>query len=82
MDKTGKIVISPEYYDAYPFAEGLALVQPFRVLDGRAIRVQIIDKSGKIVFSQLYELGEAPDGSDVMEALQRLAQKESQPAAK
>ena len=27
IDKTGKIVISPAYLDAYPFSEGLAFVQ-------------------------------------------------------
>jgi alkyl hydroperoxide reductase subunit AhpC len=34
--------------------------------------VFVIDKSGKIVFSQLYELGEAPDIQDVFNVLERL----------
>ena len=42
----------------------------------------IIDKGGKIVFAQLYELGEAPDNSDVMVVLQQMAQSEAQPASK
>src|SRR6266566_437300 len=44
IDETGKIVISPEYYDAGPFIEGMALIQPFAVVGRRAIRVLIIDK--------------------------------------
>jgi hypothetical protein len=31
MDKAGKIVIPPQYYDAGPFKEGMARVQPWRV---------------------------------------------------
>ena len=59
IDKTGKIVISPEYYDANPFIEGLALIQPFPVLGRRAIRVLIIDKSGKMVGSKIYAYAQA-----------------------
>src|SRR5712691_8721825 len=54
MDKAGKIVISPKYYDAYPFIEGLALVQPFQVLLSKAIRVLIIDKTGNTVGPSIY----------------------------
>jgi len=59
IDKTGKIVISPEYYDANPFIEELALVQPFPVLGRRAIRVLIIDQSGKMVGSRIYAYAQA-----------------------
>jgi alkyl hydroperoxide reductase subunit AhpC len=76
----------PLISDFFPHGETAQKYDVFRTgdpipgINERAIF--IIDKSGKIVFAQLYELGEAPDGSDVMEVLQRLAQKESQPAAK
>ncbi|MBV9147721.1 MAG: redoxin domain-containing protein, partial [Acidobacteria bacterium] len=40
---------------------------PIPGINERAIFV--IDKSGKIVFAQLYELGEAPDNAEVMEVL-------------
>ena len=42
----------------------------------------IIDKAGTIVFAQLYELGEAPDNQDVMEALEKLASNAAQELAK
>jgi hypothetical protein len=59
MDKTGKIVIKPEYYDAFPFKEGMARIQPFAVLLSKAIRVQFIDKSGKILdMSTIYSYAE------------------------
>ena len=35
--------------------------------------VYVIDKAGKIVFAQLYELGEAPDDSEVLQMLEGLA---------
>jgi hypothetical protein len=49
MDKAGKIVIPPQYYDAGPFKEGMARVQPWPVLLSKAIRVYFIDKSGKML---------------------------------
>jgi hypothetical protein len=55
MDKTGKIVIAPKYYNANPFTEGIARVEPFAVIAANAIRVQFIDKSGKVLpNSQIY----------------------------
>jgi len=54
IDKTGKIVIPLQYYLAYPFSEGLALIQPFPVLGSRAIRVLIIDKTGMVIGSKIY----------------------------
>ena len=33
---------------------------------------ELLEKTGKIVFAQLYELGESPDNQDVYEALERL----------
>lgn len=44
--------------------------------------VFVIDKSGKIVFAQLYELGEAPDNQEVMDVLERLAASPAEQAAK
>jgi peroxiredoxin len=32
----------------------------------------VIDKTGKIVFAQVYELGEQPDNEDVLEVLRKL----------
>ena len=49
MDKAGKIVISPQYYDAYPFKEGMARIQPWPVLLSKAIRVYFIDKNGRML---------------------------------
>lgn len=55
MDKNGKIVIVPKYYNAYRFTEGIARVEPFEVILSKAIRVQFIDKSGKLLpNSQIY----------------------------
>jgi len=34
--------------------------------------VFVVDKKGKIAFSQVYELGEVPDNEDVFKALRRL----------
>jgi WG containing repeat len=58
MDKSGKLVISPDYYDAYPFTEGLALVQPHVDMDSRAIRVRFIDTSGNLLGSKTYAYAE------------------------
>ena len=63
--------------DFYPHGEVAQKYGVFRTgdpipgINERAIF--IIDKSGKIVFAQLYELGEAPDNSEVFEALEKLA---------
>jgi peroxiredoxin len=42
--------------------------------------VFVIDKNGTIVFARRYQLGETPDHRDVLEVLEGLAQKDSQPA--
>jgi len=63
--------------DFYPHGEVAQKYGVFRTgdpipgINERAIFV--IDKAGKIVFSQLYELGEAPDNQDVMDVLEKLA---------
>jgi peroxiredoxin len=67
----------PLLSDFYPHGEIARKYDVFREgapipgINERAI--YILDKTGKIVFAQLYELGEAPDNQDVMEALERLA---------
>ena len=53
---------------------------PIPGINERAIFV--IDKNGKIVFAQLYDLGEAPDNRDVIEVLERLAADASEPVSK
>jgi hypothetical protein len=59
MDKTGKIVIAPKYYNANRFTEGIARVEPFAVIGTKAIRVQFIDKSGTVLpNSQIYSYAE------------------------
>ena len=59
IDKTGKIVIKPEYVDAGPFKEGMARVQPFHPILSKAIRVYFIDTSGKILdMSTIYSYAE------------------------
>lgn len=69
MDKAGKIVISPEYYDAVPFKEGLARIQPWPVLLSKAIRVYFIDKNGQILnMSKIYS-----DAQDFSEGLALVA---------
>lgn len=76
----------PLIADFFPHGETAQKYGVFRTgdpipgINDRAIF--IIDKGGKIVFAQLYELGEAPDNSEVMEVLQRMAQSEAQPASK
>jgi len=54
IDKTGKMVIQPVYYYAYPFVEGLAMIQPWAALSRGAIRVQFIDKKGRLISPQTY----------------------------
>jgi len=49
------------------FREG----DPIPGINERAI--YIVDKTGKIVFAQLYELGESPDNQEVLDVLERLA---------
>jgi alkyl hydroperoxide reductase subunit AhpC len=44
--------------------------------------VFVIDKSGKIVFSQLYELGEAPDNQEVLDFLESFVANTAQQTAK
>lgn len=63
--------------DFYPHGQTAQKYEVFRTgdpipgINERAI--YIIDKAGKIVFAQLYELGEAPDNQDVMDVLEKLA---------
>src|SRR5579859_6366435 len=72
--------------DFYPHGEVAQKYGVFRTgnpipgINERAIFV--IDKAGKIVVAQLYELGEAPDGQDVMEVLEKLAPKTAQSNAR
>jgi len=33
----------------------------------------VIDKQGKVVFRQVYELGELPDNDEIFEALQKIS---------
>ena len=67
----------PLLSDFYPHGEIARKYDVFREgdpipgINERAIYV--IDKTGKIVFAQLYELGESPDNQDVMDVLERLA---------
>ena len=63
-----------------PFVEAIARLTTIPGINERAIYV--IDKTGKIVFAQLYELGEAPDNQDVWEVLEKLAPKAAWPIAK
>ena len=54
IDKTGKIVISPRYYHAHRFSEGMAFVQPYYD-PGRRRQLEIlIDKTGSRVGNQMY----------------------------
>jgi len=72
--------------DFYPHGEIAQKYDVFRAgdpipgINERAIYV--IDKTGKIVFAQRYELGEAPDNQDVWEVLEKLAPKAAWPIAK
>jgi alkyl hydroperoxide reductase subunit AhpC len=76
----------PLVSDFFPHGETAQKYGVFRAgdpipgINERAIFV--IDKSGKIVFAQLYELGEAPDNRDVMEVLEKLAAGTRQAVAK
>jgi hypothetical protein len=44
IDKSGKVVIQPQFQFAFPFSEGLAQI---RLNDGTSIKVGFIDKTGK-----------------------------------
>ena len=67
----------PLLSDFYPHGEIARQYDVFREgppipgINERA--VYVVDKAGKIVFAQLYELGESPDNQDVMEVLEKLA---------
>src|SRR5436309_15490609 len=67
----------PLLSDFYPHGEIARTYDVFR--EGSPIAgikeraIYSIDKTGKIVFAQLYQLAEAPDNQDVMEALERSA---------
>src|SRR5579862_3030026 len=76
----------PLVSDFFPHGETAQKYDVFRTgdpipgINERAIYV--IDKNGKIVFAQLYELGEAPDNREVMEVLEKLAAPASEPVSK
>jgi alkyl hydroperoxide reductase subunit AhpC len=76
----------PLVSDFYPHGEVAQRYEVFRTSDpipginDRAI--YIVDKGGKIVFAQLYELGESPDNQDVWDALEKLAPTAPQPLGK
>jgi alkyl hydroperoxide reductase subunit AhpC len=63
--------------DFYPHGQIAQRYDVFRTgdpipgINERAI--YIVDKQGRIVFAQLYELGEAPDSQDVFDVLEKLA---------
>ena len=67
----------PLLSDFYPHGNVAQKYDVFRTgdpipgINERAIYV--IDKAGKIVFAQLYELGEAPDNRDVLDVLEGLS---------
>lgn len=48
MDKTGRIVVKPQYARVKPFTEGMARVRPFDLVGERA-KWGYIDKTGKMV---------------------------------
>ena len=48
IDKAGKYVINPQFDDAWPFEDGLALVE----IDGKW---GVIDKSGKYVINPQFD---------------------------
>ena len=52
IDKTGKMVIQPQFDDAYPFTGDIASVRIGGWLDGKW---GCIDKTGKIVIQPIYE---------------------------
>jgi alkyl hydroperoxide reductase subunit AhpC len=72
--------------DFYPHGEVAQKYDVFRTgdpipgINERAI--YIVDKQGKIAFAQLYELGEAPDGQEVFDVLEKLFSCSGEPAAR
>jgi peroxiredoxin len=67
----------PMCSDFYPHGEVaesygiLRLSDPIPGISERAVFV--VDKEGKIVFSEIYHLGEQPDNEDAFRALRKLA---------
>jgi hypothetical protein len=61
MDKTGRVVIEPQFFYAGHFSEGLAWVS---VLQGREWLYGFIDKTGKVVIEPqfVYQPGDFVDG--------------------
>jgi WG containing repeat len=70
IDKSGKVVIPPQFQYAFPFSEGLAQI---RSNDGTSLKVGFIDKTGKAViplqfsdaadFSEDFALVRTQDGT-------------------
>ena len=75
-----KYPLLADFHPRGAVAERFGVYLADKGITGRAIA--IIDKAGKIVFAQLYELGEAPDGRDVMEVLEKLSQRTAQSNAR
>jgi hypothetical protein len=61
IDKTGKVVIPPQFQVAFPFSEGLAQI---RSNDGTSLKVGFIDKTGKEVIPLQFS-----DAADFSEGL-------------
>jgi peroxiredoxin len=84
QEKVVGTVNYPLLSDFYPHGEIAQMYGVFRTGNPASgineSAVFVIDKNGKIVFAQRYELGAAPDHRDVLEALERMAQQDSQPA--
>ena len=61
IDRTGKIAIAPQFYQAYPFSEGIARVE---LLKSNRLHYAYIDRVGKIVFSDpsVCEAGDFSEG--------------------
>jgi len=61
MDKTGRVVIAPQFHDAGHFSEGLAWVEVLR--EGKWLH-GFIDKTGKVVIEPqfVYQPGDFVDG--------------------
>ncbi len=49
-DASGKVTIKPQYDDAFPFADGVALVVKAAENEDSKPTISVIDKSGKVLF--------------------------------
>ena len=70
---TMHLAMCSDFYPHGAVAQSFGILRPGPMLGGISERaVFIVDKSGKIVFSEVYPLDQTPDNEAILEALQKI----------